>query len=280
MRVIVISEAGPPLSIYPDPMGGFDTVSGVCIAPPLGTGNCPEDSNPPAYTHVFESVGSTNALLVMTQTYPQWQDVLRRGALKYLAVVSDDTDVPADLFLNQLLALDPGPPNMFQDWKFFGVFCTGDPACPTSGGSQVLGIPCVEVGQPYLDLVDMSGGLSGDLCAANQDFAGVFTALAETVIEYKQIACDWAIPPPPKGEIFDATRVNVDYTPSEGAPPERIYFVEDGVSCAMGGEGWFYDDRDNPTRVIACPDTCARISNQPGAQLDVIFGCRTLMTPD
>jgi hypothetical protein len=272
VHVVVISQEGPPLAYYPPPIG---LVSGVCIPAPLGSGTCPDDSKPPGYLHVFVEVGSTNKFFTFLMTYPQYKDVLRRNALKYFAVVTDDTDSDAQQFSDQLAALDPGPPNMFQDWKFFGIFCTGASGCPTSpDGSQVLGIPCVETGTPYLELVDKTGGLAGDLCAANADSAGVFAELAKTVIEHKQIACEWVIPPPPEGQIFDPTRINVNYTPSAGGT-EPIYFVEDGTACA-DKDGWYYDDPMAPTRVIACPATCGRVSKDMGAQLDIVFGCTTI----
>jgi hypothetical protein len=270
VHVIVISQEGPPGMFYPPPVG---IVSGVCIPPPLGSGMCPDDNKPPEYLHVFVEVGSTNKFFTILETYPQYQAALRRDALKYFAVVTDDTDSDSQHFANAVANLDPGPPNMFQDWKFFGIFCTGASGCPTSGGSQVLGIPCVETGTPYLELVDQTGGLAGDLCAANADSAGVFAELAKTVIQHKQIACEWAIPAPPMGQAFDKTRINVNYTPSTG-PVEPLFFAENGA-CG-DKDGWYYDNPDAPTRVVACPKTCARVSTDMGGQIDLIFGCMTI----
>lgn len=271
VHVVVLSQEGPPLALYPDPIG---LVSGVCIPAPLGSGTCPDDNNPPGYLHVFQEIGSTTKFHQILEAYPRFQSALRRNALKYFAVVTDDTDSDAQFFVDRLAMLDVGPPNMFQDWKFFGVFCTGAAGCPTSGGSQVLGIPCVETGTPYLDLVARTDGLAGDLCAANADFGGVFAELAKTVVEHTQIDCEWTIPPPPAGEVFDARKVNVNYTPSSGVT-EPIYFAMDPADCGMG-DGWYYDNPATPTRIIACPATCARVSTDMGGRMDLVFGCATI----
>ena len=81
----------------------------VCIPAPLGSGNCGgADENLPTYRHVVQGVSSNNALELILQTYPQYQASLRPGASKTIAVVSDDeSDLDANSFTSQLIALDP-----------------------------------------------------------------------------------------------------------------------------------------------------------------------------
>jgi len=65
---------------------------GVCIPPPLGAASCGAgaDQNLPGYRHVTNAVQSTNALDVIIDSYAQYSDSLRAGALKSLMVISDD----------------------------------------------------------------------------------------------------------------------------------------------------------------------------------------------
>jgi hypothetical protein len=44
-------------------------------------------------------------------------------------------------------------------------------------------------------------------------------------------------------------------------------------ACASGG--WYYDDPDEPSEMILCPDTCTEINagTDPAVQLEV--GCKT-----
>jgi len=125
VHVVVIAKPGKPdggTIFNPDP--------GICIDPPLATGVCPGGSKPPTYQHVEDSVGSNNALNKFISNYPNYKGTLRQNSAKYFAVVTDDdaTSGPNDsagAFINSVTNLDPG---WFDNWKFFGVFCTG--GCP------------------------------------------------------------------------------------------------------------------------------------------------------
>ncbi len=64
--------------------------NGVCIDAPLGSGQCPADSNLPGYRHVAIQVGSNDSLMLLRSTYPQWKQSLRAGAALHFVVVSDD----------------------------------------------------------------------------------------------------------------------------------------------------------------------------------------------
>ena len=120
--------------------------SSVCIPAPLGSGACAgADESLPGYRHVVQSVGSTNALQLILDTYPQWQSSLRPNASKTIAVVSDDdSDLGAAAFTNQLLALDPG----FQGYKFDSIVSSQNPQtcvfqCFQGGGAGVCCPGCV-----------------------------------------------------------------------------------------------------------------------------------------
>lgn len=88
-------------------------------------------------------------------------------------------------------------------------------------------------------------------------------------IKVASVSCDYAIPSPPDGETLDPAKLNVQYTPTGGAPQELDY----DATCASGS-GWHYDDATHPTKVIACGSTCTSIKNV-GGKVDMQFGCAT-----
>jgi hypothetical protein len=252
----------------------------ICIGAPLGSGSCPDDSNPPAFLHVDENVGrgqptaptpERTALNMLLTTYPQYQSVLRPEATKTFVVV---TDVDADAAPNDSAAaftanVQATDPQMFAEWKMSGIVAFG--ACPANDISSVF-FPSVR-GQVYLDLIDQTGGVAGDLC--KMDFAPVFDDIAEGVIGASDLDCDWAIPAVPDGETFNPRKVNVVLRSDAGEQAfGSVATVDD---CAKVGNAWYYDDPAAPTRLMACSQTCDFIRSVPGATLDILFGCDTLV---
>ena len=51
------------------------------------------------------------------------------------------------------------------------------------------------------------------------------------------------------------------------------------ADCANVEHGWYYDNAMLPTEVLVCPQTCEWIQGQPGAQIDIQFGCATVVAP-
>ena len=129
-----------------------------------------------------------------------------------------------------------------------------------------------DVGQVYLDLVNLTGGVSGDLC--EQQFGPVFDQIAQSVQATTPLACEWDIPEPPEGESFDPTKVNVELT-IDGML-KQVYYVE-GVDQCNGGDGWYYyPDSLNPQTIRICPATCAQVQGATDASVDILFGCDTV----
>ena len=256
-----------------------DQDNGVCIAAPLGSGSCPDDTNLPRYFHVPEEVGSHDALDMFVSTYPMWQAQLRPNATKTFLVVTDDdaedrdddndegggsTAAPRDMaawFSEQVAAL---PGGLFPTFSFSGIFCFSE--CPEAAA----------VGTVYEELVQRTVGVKGDLC--EQNFAPVFDALAKAVVSTSGLECSWAIPAAPSGETFDRDRVNVQYTVA-GTAAQSLLQVADAAACG-DRSGWHYDDAGNPTRIVACATTCSELQQDAAAQVDVLFGCSTQQAPE
>lgn len=266
----------------------------MCIPAPLGSGACGGgDSKLPTYSHVVQTVASSDSLQVILATYPQWKDSLRPGATRTIAVVSDDDSaISANEFKTQLLALDPS----FTGFKFDAIVSLIDPdsitftcfQCAISGMlscnscaekccDKMIGctpLPA-DKGQVYLDLVQQTGGIAGDLCI--QDFGPVFQDMATGIVQSSQLSCDYDIPPPPQGQMLDPSKVNVNYTPS-GQPVTPILYVASPGDCGNKG-GWYYDNPGAPTKIIMCPTTCNVLKGDSTGKVDVLFGCETVIKP-
>ena len=254
VRVVILSN--PQTIILGIPIG-----IGVCVGAPLGSGQCPNDSLPPKYLHLNVGVGSHDALNLLIDRYGEYKSMLRPEATKTFVVVTDDeaTAAPnnsAAAFTASVAALDPV---MFKKWTLSGVYCTT--AC----------LNCAGTGNVYEQLRQQTGGVSGDMCTT--DFAPVFKALAQAVITGTKLSCEWAIPPPPAGQMFDPKLINVIYTP-DGAAPRDLFNVPSAADCSTLG-GWYYDDNAKPTKVLACPTTCTEIQADMKAKIAVAFGCKT-----
>jgi hypothetical protein len=250
VRIVMIAERGGWLGnpmIY------------VCIEPPLGAGNCPAgpDTNLPTYLHVTEAVGSSDSLQVFLDTYDDWSFMLRPDSTRHIVVVSDDDSAMGGAdFQAALPALTPA----FGGFTFHGIVSAQDCAAAAS------------VGQVYVDLIAETGGVLGDLCL--QQFAPVFDEISQ-VVSQVAMACSWLIPEPPEGETFTADMVNVEVE-IDGVTMD-IGYVADGGLCESVEHGWYYDDPENPTEVIVCPQTCELIQGAlDSVQVSIVFGCETV----
>jgi hypothetical protein len=250
VRIVMIAETGGWLGnplIY------------VCIEPPLGAGNCPAgpDTNLPIYLHVTEEVSSSDSLEVFVNTYDLWSMQLREDSVRHIVVVSDDNSaMTGDAFQDALTDLSPA----FDSFVFHGIVSAWD--CP----------PAASIGQVYMDLIDETGGVLGDLCL--QEFEPVFDEIS-TAVSQVAIACSWLIPDPPEGEVFDPDLVNMEIVVDDEVM--EIGYVEDPELCDLVEHGWYYDDPDDPTEIFVCPQTCDLFQQAiDSAEVNIIFGCETI----
>jgi hypothetical protein len=258
IRIVLIAEQWEP-----SPVPGLIPDDGICIDGPLGSGQCPQDSNLPKFAHIFQTVTSSNSLQLILQTYPTWKDVLRPNSLKIFTVVTDDNSaITAADFTSQVNTLDPVviQPN---SWKVYGIYSFTD--CPSAATP----------GSVYASLVQQTGGVAGDLCL--QNLKPVFDQLALGIVSAAKLDCGWLIPPPPAGETFNKDKVNVVFTPSAGTPT-TIGKVGSKADCGAQG-GWYYDDGQNPTAVLLCESTCQTIQSDDQGRIDIKFGCDTVLVP-
>lgn len=89
-------------------------------------------------------------------------------------------------------------------------------------------------GQVYIDLVQQTGGVVGDLCI--QDFGPVFQDMATGVVQSAQLSCDYAIPAPPQGSAR-SWQGERQAAPPSGQMVMPILHVATPADCGVKG-GW------------------------------------------
>ena len=255
-----------------------DHFHGICIDAPLGAaGGCPaggpyNDTNLPQYLHLSDRVPSVKGLNWIISYYDQWKSMIREGATTHFVAVSDDNEEWSSAqFEQELLTRNP----KFDRFFFHSIYSylSKEDACALGRDE-----PCCTYAAPdgegtvYRELVEKTGGVSGNLCA--QDFDPIFDLFAESVIENAHLHCSWSLPSPPEGESLDPTKVNVEFVDGSGKK-HLLGYVEEENSCSKVEHGWYYDNAANPSTVLTCPQTCDWVQDEPGATMNILFGCET-----
>lgn len=261
------------ISCLHDGCDGHANTLGICIDPPVGSGDCAtSDTNPPNYLHVDLRQPSQKLLQRAVSSYDTWKPTLRPFALTHFVAISDDADLTSAAdFQSQLAALNP-PLSRFV---FHGIFSSmsKEAACALSSSN-----PCCTYAAPggegvsYRDLSNATGGVAADLCA--QDFAPVFAQFAQSVIAHSELNCEWLIPQPPAGQVLDSNLINVEF--SSAGNSTYFGYVTTPNDCGTRDNAWYYDNPSAPSRVLVCPNTCSRIRSAPTPSIAVSFGCKTV----
>ncbi len=86
-------------------------------------------------------------------------------------------------------------------------------------------------------------------------------------------ACDFEIPEREGNVSFDPTTVRVTFTSTIDGKrtKEQLPELTGASDCPLVGEGWFFNNPSDPSRIHICPDTCQRF---PRGKLNIEFGCR------
>ena len=242
--------------------------NGFCIPSPLGSGGCPADNNPPTLLHIDQHVGSNDAWNQILAAYSSYQPALRPGAAKHVVVISDDEAAMGSMAFDAAFrALDP----QLEDYVFHAIYSSKDD--PGAFNCFLAPEPCCGIaadeGKRYRELVNFTGGVSGDLC--QQNFQPVWTAVSAQIVDNAPLACEWVIPEPTDGESIDPNEVNVKLI--IGGQERDMGYVDDPAQCSLVTDGWHYDDAVNPTRVILCPDACNEVQAAIDAKINLEFEC-------
>lgn len=266
------------------------------------------------YRYVEHDVGSTNALEVLVQRFPDYSDFLRPFAHVHFIVVTDDEarfmnlntpDARAQAFRDAMgsrltaaysvhAIASPGnvgdfgcapesvPPAIVDCCRQYilNLFFTLPMGCEQYP-NEVTPLNCpflggaAAPGVTYFTLAQQTSGVGASICS--EDWTMVFGSLSDAVIESAPLPCNYEIPAPPPGMTFQRELVNVKYTPPGGDPMAVTPYPNVASAAACGDNlAWYYDDPNMPKEVLLCPAACMTVGSGQGGTVDVLFGCKTI----
>lgn len=113
---------------------------------------------------------------------------------------------------------------------------------------------------------DGGTGSAYDATAGQQAFIDALNDIRGSML-----ACEYKMPETDAGKI-NPELVQVEYTPGGATDAQKVDRVDDLASC-VGGQGWYYDDNVNPTKLIMCPGTCDMLQNDENGKVQILLGC-------
>jgi hypothetical protein len=186
----------------------------------------------------------------------------------YLVVMTDGAETCQESALDDLLAY------VEEAEQYYGI------------RTYAIGAPGSEASRALLSEMAILGGTrKSDSCKKNpsdasqschidlteskhfekelgDEFKGITEATTQT--------CAYDVP---QNALVDRTKVNVEYTPSDGTtelvlqdPPAA------GATQCEEAEGWQFTA--DGSQIVLCGDVCDSVLNDPGAKVRVVFGCR------
>jgi hypothetical protein len=122
-----------------------------------------------------------------------------------------------------------------------------------------------------LTSVAQAGGTGDAFFVAEND-----TAVDDLLVALRRVAnspalCEFNFPEAADGSPLDKAKVNMQFTPLGGGP-EVIKQTEGPASCGAS-PGWYYDDNDDPSKILVCPSVCG---NFGGGVVSIVAGCESV----
>jgi hypothetical protein len=280
----------------------------VCVAPPLsGTTNCAAApvNVPGQFYHYSLNIQSHDsvckALHSMYGAAPDdfgmapngWNDWLRPAAVKIWVEITDDSmacgfegttfDDGNDVQQGQQAAIA-------WDQKLLGMNHTqfGTPAERNYLFYSIVGMPengnmlpyednapvetgtCFSgeaAGTGYQWLSKGTGALRFPVCSF-QSYDAVFNDIAAGVIEVTAVPCEWDMPEPDFGEIYDYDTLDIGYTVNGMGEPQSFNRVDNESQCTVGA---YYVEPEH--HVVLCPQACDVVRADNEAELSANVWC-------
>jgi hypothetical protein len=284
----------------------------ICVDPPLSgapAGFCEMSSRTPdvpMFTDRFYQysvkINSTDSLTNIIQAYNTadskkwapmgWGPWLRLGAKKVFLEFTDDSDasfnadaaMDVDTFFQQLTMLapehfgtDPANPTLTYH-TIIGLKEKADPAAPYLASEPVQPDECTgngdsvtNNGPTWQEISIRTGGLRFPICQYTH-FDTVFQTIAQDVVSKAEIACDFALPDPPVGQVLDLSKVAVSYTPLASTDAHQFGQVLDPADCQADA---FYISNG---RIYLCDDACTTVKTNESS-VNVLFTCDSTIIP-
>jgi len=122
-------------------------------------------------------------------------------------------------------------------------------------------------GNAAINLLDMTG----------EEAAMTLRARLEAIRE-SSISCDFDIPVPSDGSSVDADKTNVNYK-NGSQVTTTLYRSKDGTAgtCGNATNAWYFDNPNAPKKISLCAKTCEALQSDPKGEIQVAFGCKTVV---
>ena len=270
----------------------------ICVEAPLsGLMACPAPH--PVFSdrffHYFAKIESDDSFDVTLDAYEPpfgdervdradqapdgWSAWLRPRAKKvFLEMTDDNEDMTALEFVTELQAMAPehfGSDPENPGFVFHSIVGVAEKAIETDPylpDEPVTSEQCPNVtseGVTYQELSILTRGLRFPLCGFDA-YDVVFRRIAEDVVTRTQVACDFAIPPPPPEKDLELDKVAVNYTSGNGSSDQEFLQALTPADC---GPDAFYIE--NSSRIVLCPEACTFVQADDMARVDVLFTCES-----
>lgn len=169
-----------------------------------------------------------------------------------------------------VMLVTDGYPTLCQPQESPGIAdiaCQGWDRADNSIRTFVVGI---EAGF-NVDQIARSGGTGQGYAVEGHDAIALFQGAMESITG-SVIQCEFEIPAPPSDlEPIDLNRVQVTYKPPGGETTKEIVRVDNESMCGTEVGGWYYDNPNDPQKILVCPCTCSYLA---GGQVSVKFDCQ------
>lgn len=126
----------------------------------------------------------------------------------------------------------------------------------------------VRSGVAYQHLSVMTGALRYPSCLTN-DFDAIFNAVAQGVIEFAAVPCEYGLPD--VDGIINFDDVQVSYQPGDGGPSVAFDRADDEADCS--GEQYYFNDNMAPSQIRLCSDACGIVQADDDASINIELGC-------
>lgn len=124
-----------------------------------------------------------------------------------------------------------------------------------------------------LDQIAAAGGTTESFVVGGSNASTIATAFSAALEAISGQAVSCALPFT-STDWSDLDAATVTYT--SGASSTALERRVDATSC---GTGWYFDDNDNPTEVILCPETCATVQADTAASVKLDVPCAAELEP-
>jgi len=146
-------------------------------------------------------------------------------------------------------------------------------AALAADGTRTYAIGLTGSQEADMNQIAMAGGTTQGIFVADganttQDLLQALGAIRGAILD-----CDFAMPTPKPGIAVDPAFINVNFTPSNGAPSTLTQVA--GEANCTGSGSWYYDNPINPSRIVLCKSTCDAVTADAMASLEILLGCAT-----